>query len=279
MNHHHTSNGRFRPENCDGPRTQRTCQHCIYIFCLPSDEISSYSPHPEIPPANFWMNNSGLRGPPVNEWQFPNTPVNASQAAQLTGGWPLPGAAPWWTHNVWPQNVRDLTSSPVQLAPCLIPNPADAQNPQFLWDLAESPYVAKGLTPHATVTLQAQFHKMATAPAVDSIYIAIHDGLAQRIWGSITIRNPTNKVSVWDILHGIYMFFQVPVTQQDLDYFHTLDQSNHTILLNAAHRRGSQTPGEIKRVDSLGDQRRFWGLWITNKGQEGWHLNLGLKGP
>jgi hypothetical protein len=120
---------------------------------------------------------------------------------------------------------------------------------------------------------------MATNPAVDKIHIAIHDGLAQRLWGSIIIQNQTNNVSVWDILYGIYAYFQAPITQQDLNHLQTLDQSNYTNLLDAARRRGEETPGEIRRVDSLGDQRRFWGLWITNKGEEGWHLNLGLKGP
>ena len=204
--------------------------------------------------------------------------MSALQAAQLTGGWPLPGSAPWWTQNVWPQNIQDLTSSPVQLAPSLIPNPADAENPQIIWDLTHSPYGAKGLTPQSSINIQAQFNKMATHPAVVELHISIHDGLSQAIWGHIVIKNQTSKVSVWDVLYGIYAYFQMPITQQDLDYLQTLDQSNHTILLDAARKRG-ETSGHMKRIDTLGDRRRFWGLWISNRGQEGWHLNLGLKAP
>jgi hypothetical protein len=204
--------------------------------------------------------------------------VNASRAAQLTGGWPLPGVAPWWTPDAWPQNVQELTSSPVQLASCLIPNPADAENPQIKWDLAYNPSNAKGFSPQASINLQAQFTKMATNPSVGEIHIAIHDGLAQRIWGYILIRNQTNRISVWDVLYGIYAYFQTPITQQDLDYLQTLNQENHNVLLDAARKRG-ESSNELKRVDSLGDQRMFWGLWISNTGQDGWYLNLGLKGP
>jgi len=236
------------------------------------------APHPEIPAAHFWTQNNGLRDLPANARRFRNTPLSASQAAQLTGGWPLPGTAPWWNHNVWPQNVHDVTSSPVQLAPCLIPNPADGDNPQIVWDVAYTPHGAKGLTPYATVNLHAHFNKMATNPAVDKIHVMIHDGLAQRIWGDMIIQNQ-NKVSVWDILYGIYAYFQTPITQQELEYLQRLDRSNHSILLDAARSRSSVAPGEIKRVDSLGGQRRFWGIWITDRRQEGWCLNLGLKCP
>lgn len=119
---------------------------------------------------------------------------------------------------------------------------------------------------------------MATNPSVGEIHIAIHDGLAQRIWGYILIRNQTNRISVWDVLYGIYAYFQTPITQQDLDYLQTLNQENHNVLLDAARKRG-ESSNELKRVDSLGDQRMFWGLWISNTGQDGWYLNLGLKGP
>ena len=127
--------------------------------------------------------------------------------------------------------------------------------------------------------LHAFFNKMATHPPVDTIHIAIHDGVAQGLWGPIMIQNLTSNVSVWDILSGIYAYFQTPVSSNEQDYLKELDETNHTLLLDAASKRGAFTIFDIKRIDSLGDQRRFWGLWITNKGQDGWHLNLGLRGP
>jgi hypothetical protein len=141
--------------------------------------------------------------------------------------------------------------------------------------VAYTPYEAKGHSSRVTINLQAQFNKMATNPPVDKLYIMIHDGTAQRIWGNIVIQNQ-NNISVWDVLYGIYAYFQTPITTQELAYLETLDESNHTNLIEAARRRGASSP---IRVDSLWDQRRFWGLWITNRAQEGWFLNLGLTGP
>ena len=248
-----------------------------YKNYLDSNEILLFSPHPQIPAANFWTPNTGLRGLPGTPQHFPTQPVGAMQAAQLTGGWPLPGGAPWWTQSVWSRNVHHVTSSPVQLAPCLIPNPADAECPQFIWDVVHDPCEAKGYTTQATLSLQAQFNKLATNPPTNVIRITVHDGLAQRIWGSIDIRKPM-AVTVWDILSGIYEYFQTPTSQRELEYIHTLDQSNYGRLWEASRNRGAESPDDIRRVDSLGDTRRFWGLWITDQGERGWYLNLGLKG-
>ena len=242
------------------------------------------APHPSVPAAHFWPSENVLRGIPATQWHFPNTPLSAWQAAQLTGGWPLPGAAPWWTPSVWPQTVDGAVAALVQLAPCLIPNPVDGENPQVTWDVSQSPYIAEWVVNYSATSLQSQFNEKATTPAVDEIHIALPDGIVQHIWGPITVTNPRQKVLVWDILHAIYEYFQKPVTQEELTFLQNLDASNHATLLDALHRRCAATPGlpefelsrSPRRVDALGDRRKFWGLWIKNNGDGGWHLNLGL---
>lgn len=241
------------------------------------------APHPNISAVNFWPPDNMLRGIPPTPRNFPNTALNPQQAARLTGGWPLPGAAPWWTPSIWPQAV-DSVAQPIQLAPCLIPNPADGENPQIIWDISQTPYIAEWIIGDNTVNLRSQFNEKATIPAVDEIRITLHDEIVRRMWGPITVRNPRQQVLVWDVLHAIYDHLRKPITQEELSFLQSLDPSNHTIFLDALQRRCAATPSlseselsqGLRRVDALGDRRKFWGLWIKYNGDGSWHLNLGL---
>ena len=87
------------------------------------------------------------------------------------------------------------------------------------------------------------------------------------------------------LFSGIYEFFQIQLTQTEVGYIQSLDQRNYDILVKACHARCNVTPAlpgfertqGLKRIDILGDQRGFWGLWITFDDLSNcWHLNLGL---
>jgi hypothetical protein len=57
----------------------------------------------------------------------------------------------------------------------------------------------------------------------------------------------------------------------EVDYLQSLDPGNYDILVNAYFARCNVTPAlpgfeqsqGLKRVDLLGDQRAFWGLWVS----------------
>lgn len=239
------------------------------------------APHPKIPATHWWTPQAVLQGVPTPQWQFQNTPLGATDAGFLTGGFPLPGAAPWWTPSTMPAQPAALGT--IQLAPCLIPNPAGT-NPLVKWDISTTPFKATYNELFGGRSVQQDFNENATSPPVNAIQIAIHDSITQNVWGGIKVEN-ADKVRVWDVLNAIYEYFQANVSLDEIAHFQSLNDANHAILLDAASRRCATTPGlpdwehtrGIRRVDVLGDQRKFWGLWITNNGAEGWHLNLGLR--
>lgn len=164
------------------------------------------APHPNVSASAFWGGNSVLQGLPQNtpRW-YHCTPLNPQQAARLTGGWPLPGADPGWTPGTWPP-VTWGTSVPVQLAPCLIPNPANPNMPQIVWDISQNPVCAQRITGrHAIISLGSQFQQQATVPAAEEIHIAVQSAFVEHFWGPIQVTSKTT-LTVWDILLCVSFF-------------------------------------------------------------------------
>lgn len=240
------------------------------------------APHPNVPAAAFWSWNNTLQGltqtPPR---RFSDSPLDPWQAARLTGGWPLPGA---WTPGTWPPATWGA-SVPVRLAPCLILNPVNPSMPQLVWDISQNPMIAQRITgAHTIVPLASQFGQPATVPATDKINIAVQSPYVQHLWGSIAV-TAASEVTVWDILSTIYEFFQTRLTQDEAALIRSLDRRNYDALVETYLARCRVTPAlpgferlqGLKRIDTLGNHRGFWGLWITcDDLSNSWHLNLGL---
>jgi hypothetical protein len=171
------------------------------------------APHPNVPATAFWGGNSVLQGLPQNTpRQYPRTPLDPRQTAQLTGGWPLPGADPEWTPGTWPP-VAWGASVPIQLAPCLIPNPANPNMPQMVWDVSQNPVRAQRITgAHTIISLGSQFHQQATVPAAEEVHIAVQSAFVERFWGSIKVTSKT-KLTVWDILLYVSFLLLFPVSE------------------------------------------------------------------
>jgi hypothetical protein len=94
-----------------------------------------------------------------------------------------------------------------------------------------------------------------------------------------------NSSPVDHLFSAIYEFFQIQLTQTEVDYIQSLDQRNYDSLVKAYCARCNVTPAlpgferlqGFKRIDILGDKRGWWGLWITfDDFANSWHLNLGL---
>jgi len=104
-------------------------------------------------------------------------------------------------------------------------------------------------------------------------------------WGPIMVENP--KITIRDILDAIYDYFQKPLTRRD---FRRICESpcNAARLTFAAHKRARDSyelrsvglASGFKRVDALGDHRRFQGLRPVVFQDNTWKLFLGLlPGP
>ncbi|EPQ51725.1 hypothetical protein GLOTRDRAFT_48150 [Gloeophyllum trabeum ATCC 11539] len=128
-----------------------------------------------------------------------------------------------------------------------------------------------------------EFEKPATAPPVNKVVVVCDLGKVSSLWPPIEIER-ANPVTVWDIMHAIYEFFQKPMTQREVDYVSAIEPGNYEMLCEAFYKRiydSSNIPEwerlrGIKRVDVLGDRRVWWGLWITYNPDDTWQLNLGL---
>jgi hypothetical protein len=258
------------------------------------------APHPNIPATAFWTGNNALQGlPHTTPRQISTTPLDPWQAARLTGGWPLPGADPRWIPDTWPAAA---SSVPIRLAPYLIPNPANPDMPQIVWDISQNPSGAQRITgAHTIISLSSQFHQQAIVPATEEVRIAVESPFVEHLWGPIMVTSKS-KITVWDILSyvslmsfschlahlgisAIYEFFQKRLTHSEVRYIQSLDPRNYDILVDAYCARCNVTPAlpgferlqGLKRIDILGDKRGFWGIWISfDDSSSSWHLNLGL---
>lgn len=152
------------------------------------------------------------------------------------------------------------------------------------WDIAKSPYSAEWIECGPS-SMRTKFDENATIPTSGDLYISVDNPVAARLWGYITIKNTNGGVNVWEVLNAIYEHFSEPITREDLDYLQNLDPMNHAIILEVARSRINAPPGStpaffgtrgMKRVDILGDKRRFWGLWVTQT-VDGWYLNVSFK--
>ncbi|KAF7967802.1 hypothetical protein HWV62_15062 [Athelia sp. TMB] len=197
---------------------------------------------------------------------------------------PWGAAAPCWTPTLRPCTPISSGSSEGHLvARCLRGKPSDEQ-PNVKWDIAKSPHHAEWLDCGPN-SLQAMFDEDATIPMVKSVWMAIDNPITTERWGNIEVKNDQDAISVWDILNAIYEYFNEPITRRDLDYLQRLDSSNHAMILEAARARVNGQPGStpaflgtrgMKRVDALGDMRKFWGMWVVTE-DGGWHLKVALK--
>jgi hypothetical protein len=162
--------------------------------------VLAWSPHPaplsDVFPTASSTGNTALE-------VVPYAPVGPSPRPWPTrpaGGWPLPAADARWTPGTWPP-VAWGTNVPVQIAPCLIPNPVNLNLPQIIWDISQNPVRAQLITgAHTIVSLGAQFSDQAIIPATQEVHVAVPSNFVQRLWGSIEIKTKSSKVTIWELL-------------------------------------------------------------------------------
>jgi hypothetical protein len=177
-------------------------------------------------------------------------------------------------------------TSAIKVAPWLIPNPVNPNLPHTLWDLTQPPMMVKRLTgKHVVVDMKPEFDQDATYPGVPKVHVRLAGvDLVHQIWGPVIIRNEGDKpLSVGDIIHGIYAFFQKPVLRREMDRIKENDEKNYDTMLEAMEKRCYREPGlpgrawkeGMKRVDALGAYISFGGLTVVeNDDDDTWEFSL-----
>jgi len=205
--------------------------------------------------------------------------ISAVVQTPIAGSVILPGSP-----DVWPPGAVSVawTCTSLILCPWLTPSPDNS--PNLVWDITQKPTTAKRITGRRIVTdLSPKFGDQATYPGVETVRIHCDRGIAKDFWDPIVIEKG-NAVNVWDILNAIYEYYQIPMSEQEVQYVSSLHDDNYQKMTDACYRRCSKTPSlpgyelrqGIKRADCLGENTKFFGMWITHDADSNWHLDLGL---
>lgn len=260
-------------------------RECSSFFSLLEVTELFWLAHPNVPASAFWSDANTLQGMPQTQHHYTPKTLRSSQITQITGGHPLPGQDVTWTPGTWPPTPWDMTPVPIRLSPCIIPNPGNPDLPQIVWDITQNPIRAQRITgAHTIIPLASRMGEQAVVPAVQEIHIATQNPIVQQMWGNISLQT-VSAATIWDLLHAIYEYFQTPLTYAEVGYLQSLDPNNYDVLVAAWRARCNVTPSlpgfeaaqGLKRADLLGDQRAFWGMWVSiDDAQNSWYLNLGL---
>ncbi|KIN97826.1 hypothetical protein M404DRAFT_67092, partial [Pisolithus tinctorius Marx 270] len=126
----------------------------------------------------------------------------------------------------------------------------------------------------------------ATLPPSDRILVLCDLGWISQLWGPIVIERPGGRVTIRDLLEGIYIFFQMHLSRAEVEHISSLEPNNYGLLVDAYQRRTTQRHLGVlrdwewrevmRRVDCLGDRRWWWEVWVTHNSNGTWQLNLGL---
>lgn len=180
----------------------------------------------------------------------------------------------------WPQIVDER---PV-IVPELAINPFQPAMPILQWDIRQNPITARLTTgAHISTDLAHVLSSHITDIPVGIIEIAIPACPMAYMWDAIRVRR-SSAIKVQDVLDVIYEWLQKPLTQAEMEHIEHVNPNGVEAILWALHERAStsltlqgwehrQGP---RRIDCLGDIRRWMGLCYSPTGQ-GMQLVLNLE--
>ncbi|EKM59082.1 uncharacterized protein PHACADRAFT_249275 [Phanerochaete carnosa HHB-10118-sp] len=200
----------------------------------------------------------------------------------------VPAATPAWptmtSPGSWPSPPEWLWQSApgVALIPTLGLNPVEPSYPHLKWDVAHMPAAATVKHVTGRVLVKPITPKEFRQPALYPPHLDVHVTLGNvpvaaavhARWGPIVVRcNAKGDVSVGDVLDGVYAYFQQPLYFEDMCAFENWlgkgGDPNYEALLDAFRQRVKNSDNlsavewnqGFKRIDMLGDNRRWCGLY------------------
>jgi hypothetical protein len=164
-------------------------------------------------------------------------------------------------------------------------NPYNFNVPGLVWDIVHPPEFARIYDPSRyRPPTSPEFHAEPFQKTVDRIWVlSDHAVLGYWIerWGPIVIE--ADKITIKDVLQGIYAYLRTPLTDDDLQHVDITPGNCDTLHLARAYRARDSyeidavvLASAFRRVDILGGHRRFQGLRIVTLPDCTWMLHLGL---
>lgn len=260
---------------------------------VPPPWRNGFVPHhagwwPALPVANWGTPWTGTKwGEPVLPARQPDHNV-----------WSFPTGDLTWTPNqneftYWLPIVGTPIARPVQpfpndgrpkFAPWLALNPFQPDMPMLQWDVRQHPVTTRLTTgAHISTTLEHALYSPATDPPVSIIEIAIQACSMAYLWNVVRVQR-AGAIRVTDILDAIYDWLQIPLTQAEMEHIERVSPASAEAILSAFYERSYSSPALCgweyrhgpRRIDCLGDVRRWMGLSYSRLGQ-GMQLVLNLQ--
>jgi len=156
--------------------------------------------------------------------------------------------------------------------------------PMLQWDVRQHPFTARLTTgAHISTGLEHALNAPVADIPVSIIEIAIQACSMAHLWNSVRVER-TGGVRVTDILHAVYDWLQTPLTQAEMEHIERVSPASVDAILSAFYERAYWSPAlhgweqlrGPRRIDCLGDVRRWMGLRYSPLGQ-GMQLVLNLQ--
>ncbi|KAF8798104.1 hypothetical protein BYT27DRAFT_7265214 [Phlegmacium glaucopus] len=174
---------------------------------------------------------------------------------------------------------------PLILHPHLCYNPYNLNLPGLVWDVVHPPdfariYDPSRYNPRISPDLDSEpFQITVRRIWVLSDHVVL--GYWIKRWGPITIE--ADKITIKDVLQGIYTYLRTPLTHEDLQHVDIMPGNRDTLHQARAYRARDSyeidavvLASRFRRVDILGGHRRFRGFRIVVLPDNTWMLHLGL---
>ncbi|KAG1765231.1 hypothetical protein EDD22DRAFT_951222 [Suillus occidentalis] len=171
-----------------------------------------------------------------------------------------------------------------QIAPWIVKNPFQPTMPMLQWDVRQNPITARLTTgAHVSTNLAHVLSSPITNIPVGIIEIAIPACPMAYMWNAIRVQK-TSAIKVQDVLDAIYEWLQIPLTRAEMEHIEDVNPYGVDAVLQALQERASTSPTlhgwehrqGPRRIDCLGDVRRWMGLNYSPTGQ-GMQLILNLQ--
>lgn len=222
------------------------------------------------------------RQPDHNVWSYPAG--NLTWTPRTNEPSCLPEPVPWTPVALfavpWPQIVDERP----EIVPSLAINPFQPAMPILQWDIRQNPITARLTTgAHISTDLAQVLSSQITDIPVGIIDIAIPACPMAYMWGPIRVQR-SSAIKVQDVLDAMYEWLQKPLTRAEMEHIECVNPDGVDSIMWALQERAStsltlhgwehrQGP---RRIDCLGDIRRWMGLCYSPTGQ-GMQLVLNLE--